>query len=142
MKKMFGADLFCGGGGTSTGLIAACHQLGIEVDLLAVNHWAIAVDTHTKAHPWARHLCATLEHVKPRIAVPGGRLHILVASPECTSHSIARGGRPKDDQSRATAWDILKWAQELYIELLRDYKPAKKADVTEFPAKEELEAIA
>jgi DNA (cytosine-5)-methyltransferase 1 len=34
----------------------------------------------------------------------------------CTHHSTARGGRPINDQSRATAWHILKWAQELYID--------------------------
>jgi DNA (cytosine-5)-methyltransferase 1 len=61
-------------------------------------------------------MCARLDHVNPRQAIPGGRLHFLAASPECTGHSVARGGRPTNDQSRATAWDVLKWAQELYID--------------------------
>lgn len=116
VKELMAADLFCGGGGTSTGLANACKKRGMDVNLLAINHWEPAINTHTAAHPWARHIRATLDHVKPRNVIPGGRLHILVASPECTSHSRARGGRPKDDQSRATAWDILKWAQELYID--------------------------
>jgi DNA (cytosine-5)-methyltransferase 1 len=94
----------------------ACRDLGIQVDLLAINHWQIAIDTHTASHPWARHMCAAVDHINPRDVVPGGRLQILCASPECTNHSIARGGRPINDQSRATAWHILKWAQELYID--------------------------
>jgi DNA (cytosine-5)-methyltransferase 1 len=116
MKKIRAADLFCGAGGTSTGLALACREAGIEVDLLAINHWQIAIDTHSASHPWARHMCASVDHINPRDVVPGGRLHILCASPECTNHSIARGGRPINDQSRATAWQILKWAQELYID--------------------------
>lgn len=109
-------DLFCGGGGTSRGLAEACEKAGVKVDLLAINHWAVAVETHTRNHPWARHLCSDIEAVNPRAAVPGGRVHILVASPECTDHSTARGGRPVNDQRRATAWCVLKWCQELYIE--------------------------
>lgn len=105
MKTIHVADHFCGAGGTSTGVAEACEELGLKVDLLAINHWPVAIDT--KAHPWARHLCASLTHVKPRNVVPGGRLHLLVASPECTNHSIAKGGRPRDEQSRATAWDVL-----------------------------------
>jgi DNA (cytosine-5)-methyltransferase 1 len=109
-------DLFCGAGGTSTGLAQACRDAGVKVDLLAINHWQIAIDSHSASHPWARHMCASLEHVRPADVVPGGRLHLLVASPECTHHARARGGRPMQDQSRATAWHIVKFAQEVYID--------------------------
>jgi DNA (cytosine-5)-methyltransferase 1 len=40
---------------------------------------------------------------------------LLWASPECTHHSNARGSRPRSDQSRASAWLILKWLSELYV---------------------------
>ena len=40
------ADLFCGAGGSSTGLVAAAGALDVSLDLLAVNHWPVAVDTH------------------------------------------------------------------------------------------------
>lgn len=116
MRKVTSVDLFCGGGGTSTGLAEACKDLGVAVELIAVNHWTIAVETHKKNHPWATHYCEAIEKIDPRKVVPGGRLKLLVASPECTSHSNARGGRPMNDQSRAQAWHVLKWAQELYIE--------------------------
>jgi DNA (cytosine-5)-methyltransferase 1 len=73
-RKILASDHYCGGGGTSTGLVEACRELGIEVDLLAINHWQVAIDTHTKAHPWARHMCNSLVSIKPREAIPGGRL--------------------------------------------------------------------
>ena len=112
------ADLFCGAGGASTGLVRACQALGLEVDLLAVNHWPTAVQTHSLNHPGVRHLCEAIDRVDPREAVPGGRLHLLLAGPECTHFSTARGGRPVNPQSRASAWHILKWAQELYIDTI------------------------
>ena len=109
------ADLFCGAGGTSTGLVRAAKHRGFSLDLLAVNHWQTAVATHQQNHPWARHMCADLSTIDPSKAIPGGKLDLLVASPECTHHSIARGGKPCSDQSRASAWHILHWAERLQI---------------------------
>lgn len=115
-KTVTAADLFCGAGGTSTGLARACADLGLGLELMAINHWQVAIETHVLNHPGARHLCESLDNVDPRKMVPEGHLKILVASPECTHHSIARGGKPMSDQSRATAWHILRWAEALYIE--------------------------
>jgi DNA (cytosine-5)-methyltransferase 1 len=115
-RKVNAVDMFCGAGGTSYGLLRACKALGINVELLAINHWEIAIETHSLNHPYAKHICQSIDLVNPRKEVPSGRLRIMVASPECTHHSIARGGRPINDQMRVSAWQILKWAQELYIE--------------------------
>ena len=114
---IYAADLFCGAGGTSAGLMKACEALGLDdIRLLAINHWDVAIMSHSANHPGATHLCESLDNVDPRKAVPGGRLDILCASPECTHHSIARGGRPCSDQGRASAWHILRWAEALYID--------------------------
>lgn len=110
------ADLFAGAGGMSTGLVHACREAGVEIDLVAVNHWPTAVQTHTVNHPRARHFCAPVEAVDPRVAVPGGRLDILMAAPECVHFSTARGGRPMNDQSRASAWHLLRWLELLRVE--------------------------
>ena len=115
-RTVHAADLFCGAGGTSTGLARACRSLGLELDLLGVNHWKVAIETHTRNHPWARHICQRVEALSPREAVPGGRLDLLVASPECTFHSVARGGRPINDQLRASPWHLLPWLQELVVD--------------------------
>ena len=73
------------------------------------------IDTHRTNEPGARHICERLERVDPRHVVPGGRLDLLMASPECTHHSNARGDRPVSDQQRASAWIVLRWAEALYI---------------------------
>lgn len=106
------ADLFCGAGGASTGLARACAALGERVELTAINHWPVAIETHAANHPWARHLCESLDAVDPRKVITGP-LDMLWASPECTHHSRARGGKPISDQSRATAWCVVRWADAL-----------------------------
>lgn len=87
--------------------------MGVGVDLTAVNHWPIAVDTHAKNHPKARHVCEAVERVDCR-KVTGGRLDLLWASPACTEHSYARGDAEMsaDDQSRSSAWSVLRWIDE------------------------------
>lgn len=117
-KIIHAADLFAGAGGTSTGLAQACKQLGYDVDLLAVNHWNVAIASHRENHPWAKHVCASVESLDPRVVVPGGRLDLLVASPECIFFSVARGGRPMEDQRRASAWHILRWLELLRVDNL------------------------
>ncbi len=107
------ADLFCGAGGTSTGALRALKKAGYQVKLTAVNHWKRAVETHTLNHPEARHLCASLDALNPRDYFKTGELDLLLASPECTHHSVARGGKPIRDQSRATAWCVIRWAEAL-----------------------------
>lgn len=114
--RIVAADLFCGAGGTTSGLRDACNDLGRELWLLAINHWQIAIDTHSANHPDAVHLCESLDGVDPRKVVPGGKLRLLVASPECTHFSNARGGKPRSDQSRASAWHVLRWCEALQIQ--------------------------
>ncbi len=115
-KTIFAADLFCGAGGTSTGLLNAVKELGYELDLLAVNHWDIAIATHSANHETSRHLCQSIDTINPQDVIPGKRLNLLLASPECTHHSNARGGKPRSDQKRADAWLLMRWIEKLYVE--------------------------
>lgn len=105
-RKLRAADLFCGAGGTTTG----AEQSGHVSVQLAVNHWRTAVQTHRANHPHVRHVCAEIDMVDPRDFVGMG-IGVLLASPECIFHSNARGGRPVDDQRRATAWCVPRWAE-------------------------------
>lgn len=107
------ADLFCGAGGTSEGALQALRELGYEPMLTAVNHWDLAVKTHTTNHPDARHFCASVDSLNPRELFAGTQLDFLWASPECTHHSVARGGKPMLDQSRASAHCVTRWAEAL-----------------------------
>jgi DNA (cytosine-5)-methyltransferase 1 len=115
-EKLYAADLFAGAGGTSTGLILAATELGLKLDLTAINHWKTAIKTHEANYPWAKHLQADVETVNPLEAIPGGHLNILVSSPECTHYSRAAGGRPKNEQKRASAWAIFRWLEFLRVD--------------------------
>lgn len=107
-------DLFCGAGGSSTGAV----QAGATVRL-AANHWALAVQTHSSNHPTTDHDIADISQVEPR-RYPSTT--ILLASPECTTHSLSGGrrhepnlfnpdGDPRVERSRATMWDVPRFAE-------------------------------
>ena len=117
-RKLLVADLFCGGGGFSTGAARAIAARGETMQLVAVNHWTIAIETHAANHPNHRHICQDLGTVRPIAAVPEGRLDLLLASPSCTQHSRARAGRPIEDQKRTDPWNIITWLTELRVKRL------------------------
>lgn len=114
-RKMLVADLLCGAGGSSTGAQRALKDLGLEMELVCVNHWPTAIETHTLNHPEARHYVQDISTVRPHILVPEGYLDLLMASPTCTHHSVARGGKPTSDQQRSDPWHIITWLTELRV---------------------------
>lgn len=117
-RKTLVADLFCGAGGTSTGALRALERRGLAVELVCVNHWPIAIETHKLNHPTARHYVQDLASARPAELVPEGYLDLLTASPTCTFHSRARGGKPTSDQQRADPWHIVTWLTELQVKRL------------------------
>jgi DNA (cytosine-5)-methyltransferase 1 len=109
--------LFCGGGGGSHAAVSACKDLDLEIQtFIAINHDPTAIATHEANHPWARHFCQDVASVRPIEAVPSGRVHLLLAGPECTFHSNAAGERPINDQSRQGAFSVLDWLNDLYVD--------------------------
>ncbi|WP_316228567.1 DNA cytosine methyltransferase [Bradyrhizobium sp. SZCCHNR2023] len=117
MKKLV-ADLLCGAGGSSTGCVQAMESLGFETELVCVNHWPTAIETHARNHPQARHYCQDIATVQPGLLVPEGYLDLLMASPSCTHHSSARGGKPTSDQQRSDPWHIIPWLTQLRVKRL------------------------
>lgn len=117
-KQFLVADLFCGAGGSSTGARRALAALGYRMNLVAVNHWNVAIETHSKNHPEARHYLRDLMAADPIELVPEGKLDLLMASPTCTHHSRARGGKPSSDQQRMDPWAIVRWCSELRVKRL------------------------
>ncbi|MFE2997952.1 DNA cytosine methyltransferase [Nocardia sp. NPDC059246] len=113
-------DLFCGAGGSTTGL---SYVPGMSVRV-ASNHWPLAIDSHGANHPHTDHVCADISQIDPR-RFP--KTDILWGSPECTHHSQASGKKrnhgsnpdengevlPDDaaERSRATMWDIPRFAE-------------------------------
>lgn len=110
------ADLFCGAGGSSSGAKKAIESIGGTMDLVAVNHWNTAIATHSSNHPGARHVVEDVSLVQPEAVVEEGRLDLLMASPECTYHSRARGGKPIHDQGRMQPWAVHNWLTKLNVQ--------------------------
>lgn len=98
------ADLFCGAGGFSAG---AEETGGVKL-VCGVNHWKRAIDTYKLNFPNALHRNELVEHVDPQDCEP---IDILLASPECTHFSRARGKRPKSKSSRCLAIHVLPWIE-------------------------------
>ena len=119
-------DQFCGAGGSSLGAALA----GAEIKL-ALNHWQLAVETHNTNFPNTDHDCTDVSAVDPR-RYPA--TDILITSPECTNHSLAKGkirrwqqqldmfGRleldPAEERSRATMWDVCRFAEAHHYKII------------------------
>ncbi len=101
-------DLFCGGGFGARGAVRAGGR-----PLLAVDAWSVAVETYRDNFPEAEVICSAIEHLDPLELASTHSPDVLLTSPECTSHSIARGAKPGSETSRATAIGILPWLEAL-----------------------------
>lgn len=110
------ADLYAGGGGTTTGIEDALLELGLDARIIAVNHWAVAIETHKANHHRARQFLTDLDTTRLIDLVPGGYLDLLWASPECTFFSRARGGKPISDQQRMSPWTVIRWLTDLDVQ--------------------------
>ena len=93
-------DLFCGGGGSSTG---GASVPGVEIRM-AANHLPLAVEVHNTNHPEADHACVDLHQEDPRYFP---RTDILWASPECTKWSQASGSKYAKISMEADLLDLL-----------------------------------
>lgn len=99
-------DIFAGGGGWSTAYEMATGQ---HVHI-AINHNPAALSMHQVNHPQAKHLIADVREVCPRQATGGAEVGWLHLSPDCTDHSQAKGGQPRNRAIRALAWVTVRWA--------------------------------
>ncbi|HET8550874.1 MAG TPA: DNA cytosine methyltransferase [Gammaproteobacteria bacterium] len=102
-------DLFAGGGGASTGIE---NGIGRPVDI-AVNHDPLAIAMHRINHPHTRHFCESVFKVNPREVTGNRPVGLLWASPDCTHHSKAKGGKPVSNKRRGLAWVVIKWARRV-----------------------------
>ena len=128
--KLLYIDLFCGAGGTSTGVEHAkldgtkCARV-----VACVNHDANAIASHQANHPDTLHftedirtldLTALTAHLnRMRMKYPSA-LVVLWASLECTNFSKAKGGQPRDADSRTLAEHLFRYIEQLnpdYIQI-------------------------
>lgn len=123
-------DLFCGAGGTSTGVERArldgrkCARV-----IACVNHDANAILSHAANHPHTRHFTEDIRTLDlgplkvhttvERMKNPDAKV-VLWASLECTNHSRAKGGMSRDADSRTLAEHLFRYIEELqpdYIQI-------------------------
>ncbi|MDP1918390.1 MAG: DNA cytosine methyltransferase [Myxococcales bacterium] len=109
MQRGLVIDLFAGGGGASVGIEAA---LGRPIDV-AINHSPTALAVHADNHPHTKHLTSDIWEVKPEAVVGDRPVDVLWASPDCTHHSVAKAGKPRDGGIRSLAWVVVEWARRV-----------------------------
>ena len=121
MKKSYptATDMFCGAGGSSQGATNGGCQV-----IMAMNHWSLAVETHNTNFPNTDHDCADISGSDPW-RYPS--TDVLIASPECTNHSLSKGKKrknlgqmdlfnpqvidPSEERSRCTMWDVVRFSE-------------------------------
>lgn len=130
MKQLLYIDLFCGAGGTSTGVNTARLDDEQCAEVIAcVNHDAKAIASHAANHPNALHftedirtleLSPLVQHLQKCRAQNPEALVVLWASLECTNFSKAKGGQPRDADSRTLAEHLFRYIEAIdpdYIQI-------------------------
>ena len=107
-------DCFAGGGGASVGIEMA---LGIPVDI-AINHDPQAIRMHKVNHPDTLHLTEDIFKVDLQRYVKGRHVSLMWASPDCTSHSKAKGGQPRKSGLRILPWAVYKHAKAILPDVI------------------------
>lgn len=115
MRELNTVDLFCGAGGASTGMEIALSRLNLRHKGLAINHWSVAVDTMRRNHKDIDTKQMSIDEAVPADLVPGGVVDLLWASPSCTHHSRAKGGKPRSNQLRAQPELVITWLDQLFV---------------------------
>lgn len=130
MKYAF-LDLFCGAGGTSTGI----NNIPGAFVFACINHDKNAIESHKSNHPEALHYIEDIRTVsiqkvlekanEVRAKYPGIKI-CLWASLECTNHSNAKGGMSRDADSRTLAEHLFRYFvidfDLIFIENVKEFK--------------------
>lgn len=133
IPNIYWIDLFCGAGGTSTGI----HLVGEGNHVVAcVNHDSDAIKAHSSNHPDAHHFTEDIRDFsvviklkdivsKIREREPNAIVSIW-ASLECTNFSKAKGGQPRDADSRTLAEHMFTYLEHLkpdyfWVENVREF---------------------
>lgn len=107
-------DCFAGGGGASVGIEMA---LGRQVDI-AINHDPDAILMHKTNHPDTLHITEDIFKVDILKYTKGQHVGLMWASPDCTSHSKAKGGQPREAGLRILPWAVYKMARKVLPDVI------------------------
>ena len=123
-------DLFCGAGGTSTGVEnTRLNGRKCAKVVACVNHDVNAIKSHQANHPDTLHftedirtleLSPMIKHLEKMQKKYPGAYRVLWASLECTNFSKAKGGQPRDADSRTLAEHLFRYIEAIkphYIQI-------------------------
>ncbi|NWB98315.1 DNA cytosine methyltransferase [Pseudomonas gingeri] len=100
-------DMFCGAGGSSLGAREGGAKIVGGVDL-----WGPAVDSFRLNFPEAHVFQQDLRILTPEdVLEKTGPIDLLISSPECTHHTCARGSKPRSEESKDTAFQVIRYAE-------------------------------
>lgn len=137
MVREFVIDLFCGAGGTSEGIHSSNTSAKV---IFCVNHDKNAILSHKKNHPYAKHMQEDIRNpevifflklrIKALRKLYPGCIITVWASLECINFSRAKGGLPKDADSRTLAEFLL--SMDVHFKIVNGRaKKVKKGAVEE-----------
>ena len=102
-------DLFCGAGGSSWGARLA----GVKI-VAAVDVWSLACDTYLDNFHDVHFYNQKIENVSPhKLLKEIGSIDLIIGSPECTSHTCAKGNGERSEASSMTAYQVNRFARVL-----------------------------
>lgn len=102
-------DLFCGAGGSSAGAQAA----GVRI-VAGFDRWELALQTFKDNFPKARTYSGKIHHIPAKkVAEKIGKVQMILASPECIGHTHARGAIRHPEDTRLTAFEVIRFARVL-----------------------------
>ena len=121
-------DSFCGAGGVTEGFHRAeLNGKKIAKVVIGINHDKIAIESHAANHPETYHFIEDFSTLDPnklvsiidesRILYPNAKV-LFWASAECTHHSKAKGGLPRDADSRSLPEHIERYAVVLKPDII------------------------
>ncbi len=108
-KRIRAIDLFCGGGGSSWG----ASKAGVEI-VAGFDKWELAGNVYKDNFPNAIFYGEDITDIDPKdVQNELGDIDLILASPECTNHSLAKGARERSEESRETAFHATRFAETL-----------------------------
>ncbi|NUQ80814.1 MAG: DNA cytosine methyltransferase [Bacteroidetes bacterium] len=122
-KEFVFIDLFSGAGGVTTGIETATRN-GVKIArvIAAVNHDDLAIQSHSANHPATYHFVEDIrildvDHLVDLVKREKTRnpdcVVCLWASAECTNYSRAKGGLPRNQDSRTLPEHLLRYLHAL-----------------------------
>lgn len=121
-------DLFCGAGGTTTGVERArINKHKVAKVIYCINHDTNAIASHKANHPKAKHAIEDIRtHKLDKLKSIVSKIRekdktsiiLLWASLECTNFSKAKGGLPRDADSRTLAEHLFRYFNAVSPEMV------------------------